>query len=54
MVAHGFDYHGMEGAFQKLAGLSADGGKGSLMSSHPGSAKRAARAKEWADKQDGK
>jgi len=54
MVAKGFDYHGMEGAFQKLADLSGDGGKGSLMSSHPGSAKRAKRAKEWADKEDGK
>ena len=54
MVAHDFDYHAMEGAFQKLAGLSDDGGKGSLMASHPGSAKRAARAKEWADKEDGK
>jgi len=54
MVAHGFDYHAMEGAFQKLADLSGDGGKSSLMSSHPGSAKRAARAKEWADKEDNK
>ncbi|MFS4492334.1 M48 family metallopeptidase [Maribacter sp. 2308TA10-17] len=54
MVAKGYDYHGMEGAFQKLADLSGDDGKGSLMSSHPGSAKRAKRAKEWADKEDGK
>lgn len=54
MVAKGFDYHGMEGAFQKLADLSGDDGKGSLMSSHPGSAKRAKRAKEWADKEDEK
>lgn len=54
MVKHGYDYHAMEGAFQKLAALSDDGGKGSLMSSHPGSAKRAANAKEKAEKQDKK
>ncbi|MCL4116023.1 UNVERIFIED_CONTAM: hypothetical protein GTU68_044524 [Idotea baltica] len=54
MVKHGMNYHGMQGAFQKLADLSADGGKGSLTSSHPGSAKRAKRAKEWAHKQDAK
>ncbi len=54
LVKHGFDYHGMEGAFQKLADLSGDGGKGALTSSHPGSAKRAARAKEWAAKEDAK
>jgi len=54
MVAHEFDYHAMEGAFQKLADLSGNEGKGSLMSSHPGSAKRAKRAKEWADKEDSK
>ncbi len=54
LVAHGLDYHGMEGAFQKLADLSGDGGKGALTSSHPGSAKRATRAKEWADKEDAK
>ena len=54
MVKHGYDYHGMEGAFQKLADLSGDGGKGSITSSHPGSAKRTARAKKWADKQDAK
>ncbi|MGO3183384.1 MAG: M48 family metallopeptidase [Aequorivita sp.] len=54
MVKHGYDYHAMEGAFQKLAELSGDGGKGSMMSSHPGSAKRAANAKEKAEKQDKK
>ncbi|MCL4125513.1 UNVERIFIED_CONTAM: hypothetical protein GTU68_059228 [Idotea baltica] len=54
MVKHGMNYHGMYGAFQKLADLSADGGKGSLTSSHPGSAKRAKKAKEWAEKQDAK
>ncbi len=54
LVKHGFDYHAMEGAFQKLAELSSDGGKGSLTSSHPGSAKRAEKAKKWAEEQDGK
>ena len=54
LVKHNFNYHGMESAFKKLADLSADGGKGSLTSSHPGSAKRSARAKGWADKQDKK
>ncbi|QWX82490.1 M48 family metallopeptidase [Cellulophaga sp. HaHaR_3_176] len=54
MVRNDLNYHGMEGAFQKLADLSADGGKGSLTSSHPGSAKRSERAKEWADKEDAK
>ena len=54
MVKHGMNYHGMQGAFQKLANLSEDGGKGSLTSSHPGSAKRAERAKAWAEKEDAK
>ncbi|WP_051285047.1 M48 family metalloprotease [Aequorivita capsosiphonis] len=54
MVKHGYDYHAMEGAFQKLADLSGDGGKGSMMSSHPGSAKRAENAKLKAEKQDKK
>ncbi len=54
LVAHNYDYHAMEGAFQKLADLSGDGGKGSLTSSHPGSAKRAERAKKWAEEQDAK
>jgi len=54
LVAHDFNYHGMEAAFQKLADLSDNGGKGSLTSSHPGSAKRSARAKKWAEKQDAK
>ena len=52
LVRHNLNYHGMEGAFKKLAELSDNGGKGSLTSSHPGSAKRSERAKEWADKQD--
>lgn len=52
LVKHNLNYHGMEGAFKKLAELSDNGGKGSLTSSHPGSAKRSERAKEWADKQD--
>jgi len=52
MVDNNLNYRGMEGAFAKLAELSGDGGKGSLTSSHPGSAKRSARAKKWADKQD--
>ncbi len=42
------------GSATVFVSLSDDGGKGSLMSSHPGSAKRAERAKEWADKEDGK
>lgn len=54
LVAHGFNYHGMELAFQKLADLSGNEGKGSLTSSHPGSAKRSARAKKWAEAQDSK
>lgn len=54
MVKHSYDYHGMEGAFKKLAELSGDDGKGSLMSSHPGSAKRAEKAKERAEAQDKK
>lgn len=52
MVENNLNYRGMEGAFKILADLSGDGGKGSLTSSHPGSAKRSARAKKWADKQD--
>jgi len=54
LVKHNFNYHAMESAFQKLADLSADGGKGSITSSHPGSAKRSARAKGWAEKEDQK
>ncbi|MFS4467366.1 M48 family metallopeptidase [Maribacter sp. 2210JD10-5] len=54
MVAKGHDYHAMAGAFQKLADLSGDGGKGSISSSHPGSAKRTARAKKWAEEEDAK
>lgn len=54
LVKHGFDYHGMAGAFQKLADLSGDGGKGSITSSHPGSAKRTERAKKWAEEEDAK
>lgn len=54
LVAHGLDYHGMESAFAKLAELSGDGGKGSLTSSHPGSAKRSERAKKWAEEEDAK
>lgn len=54
MVENNLNYRGMEGAFKKLADLSGDGGKGSLTSSHPGSAKRSKRAKGWADKQDKK
>lgn len=54
LVKHKFNYHAMESAFQKLATLSAKGGKGSITSSHPGSAKRSARAKEWAEKEDQK
>lgn len=54
MVKHKFNYHAMESAFNKLAELSGNGGKGSMMSSHPGSAKRAKRAKKWADEQDKK
>lgn len=54
LVAQGYDYHAMASAFQKLADLSGDGGKGSLTSSHPGSAKRSARAKKWAEQEDGK
>lgn len=54
LVKHDLNYHAMETAFQKLAELSSDGGKGSLMSSHPGAAKRSEKAKEWAEKQDAK
>lgn len=54
LVDKGYNYHAMAGAFQKLADLSADGGKGSISSSHPGSAKRTERAKKWAEKQDEK
>ncbi|QLG46312.1 M48 family metallopeptidase [Costertonia aggregata] len=54
LVEKGYNYHAMAGAFQKLADLSEDGGKGSLTSSHPGSAKRSARAKKWAEEQDSK
>lgn len=54
MVKNNYDYHAMSGAFQKLADLSGDGGKGKLTSSHPGSAKRSKRAKDWAKKQDSK
>ena len=54
LVRHDLNYHAMEGAFQKIADLSDNGGKGSLTSSHPGSAKRSERAKEWAEKQDAK
>lgn len=54
LVKYGYDYHAMETAFQKLAELSGDGGKSSMMSSHPGSDKRAKRAKEWAEAQDAK
>lgn len=54
LVKHGFDYHGMAGAFQKLADLSGDGGKGAITSSHPGSAKRTERAKKWAEEEDAK
>ncbi|MFS4416770.1 M48 family metallopeptidase [Maribacter sp. 2307ULW6-5] len=52
MVAKGHDYHAMATAFQKLADLSGDGGKGSITASHPGSAKRTERAKKWAQEQD--
>ena len=54
MVEKGHDYHAMAGAFQKLADLSGDGGKGSISSSHPGSAKRTERAKKWAEEEDAK
>ncbi len=54
MVEHGDDYHAQAEAFEILAGLSDDGGKGSLMASHPGSAKRAAKSKERAAEQDAK
>ncbi len=54
LVAHGFDYHGMESAFKKLAELSGDDGKSSLTSSHPGSAKRSKRAAKWAEEEDAK
>lgn len=54
LVAKGHDYHAMPGAFQKLADLNGNGGKGSITSSHPGSAKRTERAKKWAEEQDAK
>lgn len=52
MVANGHDYHAQAEAFDILAGFSSDGGKGSVMSSHPGSAKRAKVSRERAKKQD--
>ncbi len=54
MVKHGFDYHAGATAFEKLAKLSADGGKGNLMSSHPGAAKRAKKYAKRAKEQDKK
>lgn len=54
LVKHGFNYHAMSSAFAKLAELSDNGGKGSITSSHPGSSKRAAKAKKWAEEQDKK
>ena len=54
LVSKGYNYHAMAGAFQKLADLSGNGGKGSITSSHPGSAKRTERAKKWAKEQDAK
>ncbi|TPN87484.1 M48 family metallopeptidase [Aquimarina algicola] len=54
LVKHNHNYHAMSSAFQKLADLSGDGGKGSLTSSHPGAQKRAKKAKERAKKQDTK
>lgn len=40
----------MEKAFQIIADLSGNGGKGSITSSHPSSAERSTRAKKWAPK----
>ena len=54
MVKHGYDYHAMASAFEKLADLSDDGGKRSLKATHPGAAERAKVAKERAEAQDKK
>ena len=51
-MEHGYDYHAMQSAFQKLAELSGDEGKKSLKASHPGAGDRAKQAKARADKQD--
>jgi putative metalloprotease len=53
-VTHGYDYHAMEGAFNKLAELSGESGKKSLKASHPDAAERAKVAKARADAQDEK
>lgn len=54
MVKHGYDYHAMEGAFNKLAELNGDSGKKSLKATHPDAAGRAKVAKDRADAQDAK
>jgi putative metalloprotease len=54
MVKHGYDYHAMASAFEKLADLSGDSGKKSIKATHPGSAERAKAAKERAKAQDKK
>ncbi len=54
MVENGHDYHKQAEAFDILARLSSDGGKGSMMSSHPGSAKRAELSRKRAAEQDAK
>ena len=54
MVKHGYDYHAMATAFEKLAELSGDDGKKSLKATHPGSAERAEDAKKRAEAQDKK
>ena len=54
MVKHGYDYHAMEGAFNKLAELNGESGKKSLKATHPDAAERAKIAKKRADAQDEK
>ena len=54
LVKHGYSYHAMAAAFEKLADLSGGDEKKSLTASHPGAADRAKQAKERADAQDRK
>lgn len=54
MVKHGYDYHAMASAFEKLAELSGGKGKKDLTASHPDAGERAKRAATWAKNQDKK
>ncbi len=54
LVKNKLNYHALAGAFEVLKKLSGDGGKGSIMSSHPATDDRVERAKKWAKEQDEK